>query len=989
MVSGMRRKGITYRIFLLVGMVLLVQPMTGAAQEIRFHNLNESLDIPIREFNSICGDHNGFTWASSRMGVLRLTEDTYKLYPLPYASVNVINVRLLYRNKVLLAYTNNGQVFRYDAIQDRFLLLLDMVQELNNPYLNVSGILVDNGNRIWIASSFGLFVYENGQLIADDNQTTGIQAIEWYDTDQMWIATSNKLSIYHYVSGETWDIVMQGQRGYFGISKLYYDRQKKRLWIGSISNGIYYLNSEETTPELYKVPSVPEQPVLAIEPINDSTILAGIDGQGLWTIHIKTGTNLSSYKEDDDDPSSLQGNGVYDIYCDPERRVWICTYSGGVSYFDQESPMIKQHSHQINNSNSLVNNDVNDVLEDEDGQLWFATNNGLSTYNPESDRWNTFCHNTKDDAQVFTNLCEDGSGQIWAGTYSSGVYLLDQRTGKELAHYTTGKPGSEFISNFVFSIYKDIEGDIWIGGVNGPLICYQQATRSFRPVAFLPVNVMEEYSPGKMLVGSTFGLVKVDKISGATDNLLEGFLILDILVKDKDIWLCTSGEGLIRLGFENREITKYTVDDGLLSNYVNSVVYASDYLWVGTEAGLCRFDPQSAEVMVISSELPVSNIAFNSNAHDHLDNGELIWGTNKGTVQFDPSSMQAKQAKGKIFIEDMDISGTSIRDMPAISPDTPLDSLEKLTLSYNQNTVSVELLSLGTSTKGSKFSWKLNGLDESWNTPSGNRSITYANLPGGTFTLSIRMYDNPLSQLIDNRTIVLHITPPFWDRWWFKGGLVFFILGLIGYALNEYTRMLRKQHSEQKIRFFSGVAHDLRTSATLINNPVEELKKEARLSDTGRYYLNLAIEQSRRLNKVVSQLMDFQRADGGKAKVSLAMCDIVTLLQRKIQMFQTLADGKNIRIDFHSNRERYLTAVDDEKMENVVDNLISNAIKYSHPEGKIDIELQVSERKWILKVKDEGIGIRRKSQHRLFREFYRGENAVNAKKDLLLMKELK
>lgn len=913
------------------------------------------------------------------MGVLRLTEETYKLYPLPYASVDVINVRLLYRNNLLIAYTNNGQVFGYDAVQDRFLLLFSMFQELENPYLSVSDMLIDNRSRIWIASSSGLFFFEDGQLQAEDNPTTEIQDIEWYNSGEMWIVQANELSIFNCASGESREVFTRGTGEYFRVSKLYYDQEKKRLWIGTISNGIFYLDSEEIIPELYKVGSIPGQPVLAIEPVNDSTIMAGIDGQGLWVIHNGTGSILSSFKENDDDPASLKGNGVYDIYCDPDRRVWICTYSGGVSYFDQKTPLIKQHTHQVNNSNSLVNNDVNDVLEDEEGKLWIATNNGLSLYNPGSGKWKTFYHNTKDVAQVFTNLCEDESGKIWAGTYSSGVYLLDKKTGKEIAHYTTGRPGSEFISNFIFSILKDREGDIWVGGVNGPLICYQQATHSFRPVAFLPVVVMEELSPGKMLIGSTFGLVEVDKATGTTENLLEGFLIHDIQLVDKVIWLCSSGDGLIRFDYETREVTKYSVVEGLLSNYLNSVVYASGYLWIGTEAGLCRFDPQSTKVMVFSSELPVSSTAFNSNAHDLLRSGELIWGTNNGTVQFDPASIQDIRQKGKIYIENLVISGNSIRDLPAFNLDTPLDSLEKLSLSYNQNTVSVELLALGTSTRGTKFSWMLNDLDESWNLPSENRTITYANLPGGSFNLSIRMYDNSMSQLIDERTILLHVTPPFWNRWWFKGGIVFFILSLIGFAFNEYIRILRKQHSEQKIRFFSGVAHDLRTSVTLINSPVEELKKETGLSDTGEYYLDLAVEHSRRLNKVVSQLMDFQKADVGKARLALVMCDIVTLFLRRIQAFHSLADSKNIHIEFKSNRDRYTTAIDNEKLENVVDNLISNAIKYSHPEGKIEIELQATDNRWILRVKDEGIGIRRKSQRHLFREFYRGENAVNAK----------
>ena len=142
------------------------------------------------------------------------------------------------------------------------------------------------------------------------------------------------------------------------------------------------------------------------------------------------------YKEDIDNPYSLKGNGVYDIYCDDNKRVWVSTYSGGISYFDQTSPIVTQITHLPNNSNSLNNNDVNCVIEDSHHSLWFATNNGISHWDVSKNKWSSFFVNEQEQAQVFLTLCEDDQGRIWAGTYASGVYVLDGKTGKQLAHYS-------------------------------------------------------------------------------------------------------------------------------------------------------------------------------------------------------------------------------------------------------------------------------------------------------------------------------------------------------------------------------------------------------------------------------------------------------------------------------------------------------------------------------------------------------------------------
>jgi DNA-binding response OmpR family regulator/two-component sensor histidine kinase len=164
----------------------------------------------------------------------------------------------------------------------------------------------------------------------------------------------------------------------------------------------------------------------------------------------------------------------------------------------------------------------------------------------------------------------------------------------------------------------------------------------------------------------------------------------------------------------------------------------------------------------------------------------------------------------------------------------------------------------------------------------------------------------------------------------------------------------------------------------LIKAPVEELSKESNLSENGLYYLNLALDQARRLSSVVTQLMDFQKVDIGREQLSLSMVDVVKLITRRIEILDPFAKSQNIKLEFSSGRESCICAIDELKIERIVDNLISNAVKYSIAGGKVSIEFQSDEKKWMFQVKDNGIGISRKAQRQLFKEFYRGDNAINS-----------
>jgi signal transduction histidine kinase/DNA-binding NarL/FixJ family response regulator len=523
-------------------------------------------------------------------------------------------------------------------------------------------------------------------------------------------------------------------------------------------------------------------------------------------------------------------------------------------------------------------------------------------------------------------------------------------------------------------IFKDNQGDIWIGGVQGSLICYLSKENKFRKYSPQPIYNMAELSTNQLLLACTYGLCLMDKKTGITKTLLDGYLVQDVLSIKDEIWIGTSGEGLIRYNYRTHKKQKITTEAGLPSNYVNSLMYVNGYLWLGTESGLCRLDPKDMSVLTYNTIYLLSGVSFNRGAHCKLSDGQLVWGTNNGAVRFSPDSLIESKSEGVIFFQDLTLAGRSIRG----SLNTPLDSLKYLSLKYSQNTLHLELLSIG-NLLGAKFSWMVEGLDNGWSQPSGNRFVHYSNMPSGNYVLKIRLYDSSLSHVISERSLNVSIIPPFWRSWWFEILLLAFVVGVIYMSLRYYVERLKQQHTEEKIRFFTNTTHDIRTSLTLIKAPIEELTKELNLSDLGVYYLSLVTEQARRLSTVVTQLMDFQKVDIKKEQLVLCMVDIVGLIEHRRLMFESLAKSQNVDLIFVSDRDYYQTAIDESMMDKVIDNLISNAIKYSHPKSQVQISLICQLENWTLEVTDNGIGISKKSQHQLFREFYRGENALNSK----------
>ena len=162
---------------------------------VKFYSINSLFKSSNRVTNSICEDNNGFIWASSKTGILRLTDNDYRIYQLPYETAGAIVVKLIYDHSKLIAYTNNGQIFSYNAVNDRFDLLIDLGKTFSDEKFDFYNLLIDPSGDFWFALNTGLYKYHSGKLTLIDKVSKEKYSIAWFDEQKLIIAKPEGIAL--------------------------------------------------------------------------------------------------------------------------------------------------------------------------------------------------------------------------------------------------------------------------------------------------------------------------------------------------------------------------------------------------------------------------------------------------------------------------------------------------------------------------------------------------------------------------------------------------------------------------------------------------------------------------------------------------------------------------------------------------------------------------------------------------------------------------
>lgn len=710
----------------------------------------------------------------------------------------------------------------------------------------------------------------------------------------------------------------------------------------------------------------------------------------------------------------------FDIDISNDGTMWLSSTSSGVYKVNFPRNNFKFiYNDIINLSQSFIhNNGIRSLYQDRKGLLWVGTRYG-ELYCIDI-RNNSLKHKfDKNEIGSVYNIMEDNRGNYWFSTKGAGLVKGKPDPaapgGLALTRYTNRTDDRNSISsNRVYNTFQDSKGRIWVctfyGGLNlmeqnGDRTVFRHKRNGFKTYPkydlYVDIRMITEDKNGRMWVATTDGLMSFDGNFDKAGNIIfetyrgrnnTNAIDNDIYSMYKDhsgnIWMGIFGNGINKLeqydAAGHRPILKtHNIGARHGGDAITAITEdRNHHLWICTENGL--YSMQHGHSFIKSYDrfagFPEVNIEDNTMAR--LDDGRILIGCRQGILAFDPASTcNDNTYKHNTYITDFKIGNRELYDFDRPIYDGSPKYARKIELEHNLSTFTIEFSSPYFADNNTlPFTYILDGYEKQWHKSGNDHTASYVNVPPGHYKFRVKVDDGNSPE----RVLEIVVSPPWWASWWaYTIYAILFITALYG-GIRLATYMIRMRNevyindrlAELKIRFFTNVSHELRTPLSLINGPIEELKTKEALSPTGRKYIELIDRNARKMLTLVNQILDFRKIQNGKMKMHVSLVDINEIIELLMRDFRMLADERNISFTFDKSEEHIMLWCDAEKIGCVINNLLSNAFKYTNEEGTIRITLEHDhERKTCtIRVEDDGASIPKPQLEVIFERFRQADN---------------
>lgn len=970
-----------------------------------FNHIDSNEGLSSSCVKAIYQDSYGFMWFGTKNGLNRYDGNIlkrYNCYDFNLQRGNN-NIGALYEtpDHKLLVGTDRG-VYIYDFEQDRFDYLDAKSADGTSPDDWVQDITSDRDGNVWILiPNQGMFRYKDGEMkhytvtgkVNDKNYTAvglcSTRAGEIY-------AVTVHYGLYRYDS-KVDDFVKVGNNG-AGFRE--FDNLVLQIVREGVDGNLILCTQEGllfhydiSTCTLTKLPFTQSGKIFARAMMCvDNEIWLGTQN-GLYIINRVSG-HEEFITEAIDNPCSLSNSTVYYLYCDREGNAWVGTMFGGVNFFQRHGFRFDRYTH-TGAPKSLTSNRLRGMTKDNDGRIYLGTEeSGFNVLDPSTGEvvrydngqvsltaktygdnvyigYSRYGTDIIRDGKVVANECANIISES-ASANSVYSFLIDNYgtrwVGSDWGLFKAVSGSNEYVpideigQSWIFDLFQDSRGLIWIASMGNGVWKYNPSTGKFKHYPY-----DEQYSNGLR--------------SNSVSSIMED--------SKGNIWISTDRGGLSRYDAGADRFETFSIEEGLPDNVVYDVLEDKNgMLWFGTNSGLVKFDPQNKSSLVFTTRDGLLSNQFNYHSAVAGDDGYFYFGSMNGLIAFNPEIEQASDTIAPVYFTSLRLADHEV--MPGVE-NSPLDRSIMFTdcveLPHDFPGMTVGVSSPTFSCSGSvRYFYRLSSGDSTW-LPLKDNQLSFANLSPGDYTLEVMATNGRVNYV---KKLKINILAPWYGTWTAMCVyLLLLIAAIVGWwfwyrrykerQLKEKEQLYKvnkeKELYENKVSFFTELAHEIRTPLSLIDAPLQAIDdldvEDARVLR----YVKVMKQNTARLLNLTGQLLDFQKIGADKFDLKFEKVDITSVVNETLERFEPAMALKGKEVTKTIPARTIYAVVDREAVIKILSNMFNNALKYS--DSRIDMSLSADDTNFVVRVTSDGGKISAENSLRIFEPFFQVDNKAD------------
>ena len=980
---------------------------------------------------------DGFIWIGTRDGLCRFNGISNTIFKQNFdnknsISNNSINCLFEASNGDLWIGTSMG-LNRYSSEDESFEKFTIQPDGKGISHNYIRAIIETAEGKILIGSPFGIDCYDPSTksfqaIPADQLKPQKDNSITCFfkDTkDRIWVG--QRTGLYLFANNSFTPVfpeqIKESSSDKFEIRDIKEDSSGK-FWLATEEYGLYSFKFNSDHAEELRNYNITNSKIISnhIRQVffrKNEIWIGTMDG-----LSILSPNNLSftNFQYNVNDPDGISNNSIRDILGDDQGGIWLATYAGGMNYYHPQNNLFPHFKMTTNKTNFLPANVISGFLEERNGDLWIATEGGGLIFREFSkNKTHHFAFQENRNSLVQNNvksLTADDQGNLWIGTFN-GLSYLDRNSGIFTNYLHEPENRNSLINNQVHSIFFENKKLILIGTNGGGLQTLNPLTNQFTSISsgeIKNVNVIMADHKNRIWIAHQSGLACLDRKTlkpidqtSLLNQLPLTTQYVQCLFEDhlERIWFGTQGSGLFMI--QEDKIFWYNTENGLPDNTINAITEDSNgILWITSNKGLSKINRIESAVAATDLSCKTYTISQGLQGLQYLPmsifrtkSGQIYAGGVNGFNVFDPGKIDDHDFIPPLIFTDLRIRSNTKEGIKHLPIHTLVKGQKEIKLNYQFRDISVDFLGINYSDPENTFyRYRLLNIEKDWVNIGKQRTINFNYLPAGKYELRIQATTSEASWGDSYQSLSFEILPPWWlTGWAFAAYLL--VLGILlaiffqlsqrwvklnnQLAMEHFQRTKEEELHQMKLKFFTDVSHELRTPLTLIVSPLEQIIKQPDLNNRLRNQLTLIQQNGNRMMRLINKVLDLRRLDTGHEKLLAAPGDLVKFLTETSLAFNETARIKNLNFEFVSSEPLLEIYFDRDKMEMILYNILSNAIKNTPENGKITLELKIADPENLKSVKnslpetvkfaellvtDTGRGIPAEMLSRIFERFF-------------------